>query len=266
MAGFRRDGQLQFTKEPVHRKIKQAIVIFLQSMQMPLVEAKKNEIVIVIPAYNEGGMIRPVVESLLQLHLGTVIIVDDGSAIPVSHSIRDLPVIVLRHRTNLGQGAALQTAFTYAKKLNPSILITFDADGQHDVKDIPAMIAPLQQQKADIVLGSRFLTEGGTGITPGKKFVLKLARIINFMLSGLLLSDAHNGFRALNRKALEKIELTENRMAHASEILFETHRHRLRYCEVPVHIRYTDYSKRKGQSGWDSIKILFDLVLHKLFK
>ena len=235
-------------------------------MQVPMPEAISEEIVVVIPAYNEDGMVRQVVESLLKQQIGTIIIVDDGSHVPVSHAVHGLPVIVLRHRVNLGQGAALQTAFAYAKKLAPSIVITFDADGQHDAGDIPAMIAPLQQNKADVVLGSRFLPGSGPSIGLSKKLVLQLARFINFLLSGALLSDAHNGYRALNRQALEKIELTENRMAHASEILFEIRRHRLRFCEVPVHIRYTDYSKQKGQSAWDSVRILFDLVLHKLFK
>jgi polyprenyl-phospho-N-acetylgalactosaminyl synthase len=224
-----------------------------------------SEILVLVPVYNEGAI---AVSTLTQLvHAGyTVIVIDDGSDEPVSKSVGHLPLTILRHRVNLGQGAALQTGFTYAKKLNPSVVITFDADGQHDVEDIPAMIAPIRARQADIVLGSRFLPEGESDIGLSKKMVLQLARFINFLLSGALLSDAHNGFRALNRLALEKIELTENRMAHASEILFETRRKGLRFCEVPVHIRYTDYSKQKGQSARDSIKILFDLVLHKLFK
>jgi glycosyltransferase involved in cell wall biosynthesis len=224
-----------------------------------------NEILVVVPVYNEGHVI---VNTLTELTKAgyTVVVVDDGSDMPVRNSVGHLPLTILRHRVNLGQGAALQTAFSYAKKHNPSIIITFDADGQHDAADIPAMIAPIRSRRADIVLGSRFLPEGGGDISFSKKMVLQLARFINFLLSGALLSDAHNGFRALNRLALEKIVLTENRMAHASEILFETRRNGLRFCEVPVHIRYTDYSKQKGQSAWDSIKILFDLVLHKLFK
>jgi polyprenyl-phospho-N-acetylgalactosaminyl synthase len=222
------------------------------------------EILVVVPVYNEKAIMVNTLTELIQLGY-TVIVVDDGSDEPVSNLVGHLPITILRHRVNLGQGAALQTAFAYVKKYNPAIVVTFDADGQHDVADIPAMIAPIQSQRADIVLGSRFLPGAGK-IGASKKMVLQLARFINFLLSGALLSDAHNGFRALNRLALEKIELTENRMAHASEILFETRRNKLRFCEVPVHIRYTDYSKQKGQSTWDSIKILFDLVLHKLFK
>jgi hypothetical protein len=99
-----------------------------------------------------------------------------------------------------------------------------------------------------------------------KKVVLHTARLINYIFSGLLLSDAHNGLRAFNATALQKITITENRMAHASEILFEIKKHKLRFKEVPVTISYTAYSKKKGQSIWDSVRILFDLILHKLFK
>jgi glycosyltransferase involved in cell wall biosynthesis len=232
----------------------------------PLPEITDKKIIVVIPVYNEGLVLRQVITSLLKQPNITIIVVDDGSTEPVSHSIRDMPVVLLRHRTNLGQGAALQTGFTYAQRLHPDIVITFDGDGQHDICDLPVIIAPIINHKADIVLGSRFLPESGT-ITPFlRKIILQQARIINFLFSGILFSDAHNGFRALNRKALEKIAITENRMAHASEILFEIKKHGLRYKEVPVHIRYTAYSIRKGQSAWDSIKILFDLALHKFFK
>jgi polyprenyl-phospho-N-acetylgalactosaminyl synthase len=224
-----------------------------------------RDILVLVPVYNEGAVIIDTISELTKAGYA-VIVVDDGSDTPVKELIGHLPVTILRHRVNLGQGAALQTAFAYARKKDPSIIITFDADGQHDTGDIPAMLLPIRESKADIVLGSRFLPGNGTQITFSKKLVLQLARFINFLLSGALLSDAHNGLRALNRKALEKIVITENRMAHASEILFETRRHGLQYCEVPVHIRYTPYSKQKGQSAWDSIKILFDLVLHKLFK
>jgi polyprenyl-phospho-N-acetylgalactosaminyl synthase len=198
--------------------------------------------------------------------VNAIIVVDDGSAEPIRKSLADFPVTILRHRANLGQGAALQTGIVYARKLDADIVITFDADGQHNAEDVAGLIAPIVQNQADIVLGSRFLPESQTRLAFSRKFVLQTARLINYLLSGVLLSDAHNGLRALNKTALEKINLTENRMAHASEILFEIKRHELRYIEVPVLIKYTDYSKQKGQSTHDSIKVLFDLVLHKLFK
>ena len=141
-----------------------------------------------------------------------------------------------------------------------------DADGQHGISSIPTLIEPLIANEVDIVLGSRFLSNEETSIPYSKKIVLKTARIVNYVFSGLLLSDAHNGLRAFNKKTLEKLTITENRMAHASEILFDVKKQKLRFKEVPVKIAYTIYSKQKGQSTWDSIRILFDLILYKLFK
>jgi len=122
------------------------------------------------------------------------------------------------------------------------------------------------KNEADIVLGSRFLAKNNSTIAVSKKIVLQVARYINYLMTGMLLTDAHNGLRAMNRKALDNITLTENRMAHASEILFEIKKHQLSYKEAPVHIQYTDYSRHKGQHKRDGIKVLFDLALYKFFK
>jgi glycosyltransferase involved in cell wall biosynthesis len=225
-----------------------------------------KKIAIIIPVYNESSVIAQVISSLLYQDIYSIIIVDDGSAQPISQTISGLPATLIRHCVNLGQGAALQTGFEYVKKGDFDIIITFDADGQHDVKDLPVLIKPIIENKADVVLGSRFLFPNQTNMPFLRKATLHAARIINFLLSGILLSDAHNGYRAMNKTALEKITLTENRMAHASEILFEIKKHKLRYTEMPVNIRYTEYSRQKGQSGRDSIKVLFDLILHKFFK
>ena len=224
-----------------------------------------SAIFIIIPVYNENPEVLIAVIKKLMEFSYSIVIVDDGSSQNVQEFFRDDAVKVLTHPVNLGQGAALQTGFEFAKIMNADIVITFDGDGQHNPGDLEILISPLLNGKADVALGSRFLKEGSK-IPLRKKLLLHLARLTNYLFTGILLSDAHNGLRALNKKALEKICITENRMAHASEILFEIKKHQLKYIEVPVQIDYTAYSKQKGQTGWDSIKILFDLVLHKLFK
>lgn len=234
-------------------------------MQDLLNTPPKDKIVVIIPAYNEGAVLISVIKEILLTGF-VIIVVDDGSDIPLNKMLQPYLLFYIRHRANLGQGAALQTGFDFAKKLNPDIIITMDADGQHHSSSINSMIEPLVTNEADIVLGSRFLSPGQTSVPIMKKVVLHTARLINYIFSGLLLSDAHNGLRAFNATALQKITITENRMAHASEILFEIKKHKLRFKEVPVAISYTAYSKKKGQSIWDSIRILFDLILHKLFK
>jgi glycosyltransferase involved in cell wall biosynthesis len=234
-------------------------------LNLPLQIADKKTIVI-IPVFNDVTTIRQVVEAFLTATPFTVIVVDDGSTTSINHALAGLPIIVLRHRVNMGQGAALQTGFVYARRLQPDIVVTFDADGQHSIDDLPEILAPIVNNEADAVLGSRFIQKSKLPIPPLRKTILQAARFINYLFSGILLSDAHNGLRAFNRTALEKMTITENRMAHASEVLFEISRHQLRYLEVPVSIHYTGYSREKGQSAWDSIKILFDILLHKLFR
>jgi len=221
---------------------------------------------IVIPVYNEADIIPEVLLGLQVLGYTGIIVVDDGSTDNLRYALRNFSIYFLRHEKNLGQGAALQTGFEFARSLDAGIVVTFDADGQHQAIDIAKLTEQIISNTADIVLGSRFLSESTDGISRIKKIILQIARLINFIFSGIYLTDAHNGMRALNRKALGLITLRENRMAHASELLFEIRRHRLRYMELPVTIRYTAYSKQKGQSVFESVKILFDLVLHKLFK
>ena len=224
-----------------------------------------KQIVVVIPAYNESMVIEETLQQLKPLGY-TVVLVDDGSSPSLKDRLQHFPIHYLRHRVNLGQGAALQTGFRYAQTLDPQVVISFDADGQHDPADIPSLIDPILQQEADIVLGSRFLEKNSSGLPASRKKLLGLARWVNGILTGLWLTDAHNGMRALSPKVLGEINLQENRMAHASEILLEIKKHGWRWKEVGVRIHYTDYSKQKGQSGWNSFRIVFDLLLHKLFQ
>lgn len=221
--------------------------------------------VVIIPAYNEGPILVEVAEALLQKKY-TLIIVDDGSSPSLQHQLDHLPIYYLRHKANLGQGAALQTGFDFALKLHPQFIVSFDGDGQHQVQDIIYLLNPLQKEKADITLGSRFLSPTPSNVPIAKKIVLMVARFINFLFTGLFLSDAHNGLRAFTFSTLQKIRISENRMAHASELLFEIKKNKLRYIEVPVTIHYTEYARQKGQSTWQGLQIIFDLVLHKLFK
>ena len=223
-------------------------------------------ILIIIPVYNEKTTIRSVVTELIANPNNRVIIVDDGSTEDIFTELHNLHVYYIRHRMNLGQGAALQTGFDFARQIACDVIITFDADGQHDHRDLPALITPVLRNEADIVFGSRFIDAGRTHIPRTRKYILKLARLVNFLFTGVLLSDAHNGLRAFHPKLLHILRLTENRMAHATEILYLVKKHKLSYCEAAVQIRYTAYSKHKGQGDWNSVRIFSDLVLHKIFR
>lgn len=195
-----------------------------------------------------------------------IVLIDDGSVVPVSSFLRAQGVFVLRHGINLGQGAALQTGMDFAKLQHATAVVHFDADGQHNYLEIPLMLAPILASEADFVLGSRFLSPQHIAQIPqGRRWLLRAARAVNYLFTGLYLSDAHNGFRALSQKALENTQLTECRMAHATEILQIIKKSQLPYTEVPTHIVYTDYSKQKGQSSLNAINIFFDLLLKNLF-
>lgn len=224
-----------------------------------------DQVFIVIPSYNEGKVIRQTVTSLgNQYH---IVVVDDASTDDTANALRDLPIFYLRHDINLGQGAALQTGMDFARQQGADIVVHFDADGQHNPADIDRFIDTLRSQNVDVVLGSRFLRQNDLMAIPRlRRFLLRFARIVNGLLTGLWLSDAHNGFRVMNRRALNTIQLKENRMAHASEILMQIRRQELRYVEMPTHIIYTDYSQVKGQRWQGAIDILIDVFINKYFR
>lgn len=223
----------------------------------------KSAVYIIIPVYNESAVIAQTLHQLAQSEY-SIVVVDDGSTDGSGDVITKFPVHYINHPVNLGQGAALQTGMDFAKMHNALAVVHFDADGQHRVSDIEKLLAPVLNQEYDVVFGSRFLHKSDKAIPFSKKILLQLARYINWIFAGILLTDAHNGLRALSRKALHSIYFSENRMAHASEILLLVKEHNLLFTEVPVTIEYTAYSKRKGQSLWNAVNIIFDLLFKKI--
>lgn len=213
---------------------------------------------VVIPLYNEATVIGDVVRELRK-DLPDVVCVDDGSRDRSAAEARDAGAVVVRHAVNLGQGAALQTGISYALR-DPDMkyLVTFDADGQHQPQDAVAMLERLQQGDVDLVFGSRFLgskSEAGWA----KRLVLRAAVAYSNMTTHVRLTDAHNGLRVMNRKAAETLDIRQDRMAHASEIVSQVGQAKLRVTELPVHILYTDYSKAKGQPMLNAVNIVVDL-------
>lgn len=219
---------------------------------------------IVIPAYNEGAVLGEVLKSVMRVY-PNVVLVDDESADQTALIAKHAGAHVVRHPVNLGQGAALQTGFEYALAAGASHIVTFDADGQHDIADVGVMLERLQGSGADLALGSRFM--GATiGMKRSRRWLLRAATAFTVATTGLKLSDCHNGLRVLTAHAARKLALRQNRMAHASEILGNIRRSGLSFIEVPVTISYTEYSRHKGQSFGDAFTICRDLFAMRLMQ
>ena len=224
-----------------------------------------DEVCVVVPMYNEATVIASVVAGL-RLHFAEVVCVDDGSSDTSSDAARAAGATVVRHATNLGQGAALQTGISYAvRHTRARWVVTFDADGQHHPLDAVRLVDTAAQGDVDVVLGSRFLEDGAAEVPAFRRRLLKGAVRFTRMTTGLPVTDTHNGLRVFSRAAAERLQIRSRGMCHASEILHQVAAARWRVREVPVTISYTDYSRAKGQPSINAVNVLFDLMLQQLY-
>ncbi|PJE75861.1 glycosyltransferase family 2 protein [Candidatus Uhrbacteria bacterium CG10_big_fil_rev_8_21_14_0_10_48_11] len=217
----------------------------------------------VIPAFNEASGIAAVVASVLP-RVQRVVVVDDGSTDATAAEAKRAGAVVLHHRINRGQGAALATGAQYALRHGAEVLVHFDADGQHDSNDIEALVKPIVNDVCDVVLGSRFL--GSAPNLPfAKRLLLKAGILFTRIFSGIWLTDTNNGLRAFSANAARRLPVRQDGMAHASEIIDGIADLSLRYVEVPVTIHYTPYAIARGQRKLNAVRIVRDLVLDKFF-
>ena len=219
---------------------------------------------VIIAAYNEGSVIAEVVGDVRRAGY-PVVVVDDGSKDRTALAAEAAGAVVLRHPFNLGQGAALQSGIDFALSQGAEVIVTFDADGQHRPADISRLAGALSEEQADFALGSRFLEES-SNIPRMRRVLLMAATAFTRLTTGLRLTDSHNGLRAMTRRGAAAIRLRQNRMAHASELLAQIARSRLRHVERPVTVDYNAYSLAKGQKTRDSFAILLDLVARALYR
>ncbi|QQS60763.1 glycosyltransferase family 2 protein [Candidatus Falkowbacteria bacterium] len=215
----------------------------------------------VIPAYNVKEHLPTVVAELQNL-VDEIVVVNDCSTDGTGELATTLPVNLLHHSINRGQGAALKTGTQYALEKGADVIIHFDGDGQFRSEDIPIVLSPLRSDEADIVFGSRFLNKT-TDLPFLKRYIIMpLARFINWLFFNITLTDPQSGFRAMNKKAALLINWQQDRMAHCNEILILAHKKPLRIVEVPITVLY----KHFGQRFSGGIKILRDLFFAHLNK
>lgn len=216
-------------------------------------------------ALNEEKNISKTLSDLKKAGYRNIIVVDDGSKDRTYELAKAQNVHVLRHVILRGQGAALRTGIEYALSLGADIIVTFDADGQHRTGDLPAMLKPVIDGEVDVTLGSRFLKK--TEVPFLRKVLLKGSVWTMYLFYGAKLTDAHNGFRAMSRKAAQKIKITADQMGHASQIVEEIHKKKIKFKEISVTILYTEETLVHGHGSFrEALKILFRMIYDRIVR
>lgn len=224
------------------------------------------KLLIGIPAYNEEKVVGSVINSLTKSKINRIktdiLVVDDGSTDSTFTEAEKKGVIMLKHILNRGLGGSLKTIISYAKNNNYDILVTFDADGQHNPSDIPKLIEPIIKGEKDVVIGSRWKLSKNVPLS--RVIINKLANLITFLLFSFWTSDSQSGLRALNKKAIGLINLHSDGMEVSSEFFREIFINKLRFQEVPITVRYTSYSQAKGQKLSNAPNVFFHLFMRLL--
>ena len=220
---------------------------------------------LIVPCFNEGTVIFDVLTAARQT-FPNIVAVNDGSKDDSAAKIRAAGAHLVNHPVNLGQGAAIQTGVEYARaQPGAKHFVTFDADGQHQVKDVVRMVQRLRDEPLDIIVGTRFAGQDNSQVPWIKRVVLKTVVMLSPRTKKLGLSDAHNGLRVFNRRVADEMNIRMNGMSHASEIVKMIDQNGWRVAEEPVDILYTEYSMSKGQSLINGVNILADgLVARRL--
>ena len=224
------------------------------------------KITIGIPAYNEEKNIAKIITKLKKI-TDSIIVCDDGSSDMTSEIAKNLGVIVISHKKNMGYGAAIRTIFEKSAEIGSDILVTFDADGQHRIEDVSRVLHPLENNEADIVIGSRFLGKQSNVPNYRKLGIKVITQVTNSSIKTKL-TDSQSGFRAYSKQVLSKISLSEIGMGISTEILIKASSEGLRITEVPITILYSgDTSTHNPVSHGTSVlfsTIKFTSIEHPL--
>lgn len=225
-------------------------------------ENNKFKIWIVVPVFNEEKVIQDVIAVIKKSSFLNIIIVDDGSSDKTFEKVKEIEnATVLRHKINRGKGAATKTGIEAAKLLGADIIVTMDGDGQHDPEDIQKLVEPIANGECDVALGSRLKSD--IKKMPFHKIIANwLGNLLTWYLFGLWVSDSQSGFRAYSRQAAEKINTRADRYDYESEVIREIYVYKLKYKEIPISIRYTNYSMGKfhKQSFTNGLKTLYKMI------
>ncbi|MFA5932970.1 MAG: glycosyltransferase family 2 protein [Microgenomates group bacterium] len=218
------------------------------------------KLAIVVPAYNEESRIGSVLQDLIKTKI-PIIVIDDGSSDNTYKIVQSNKVIPLKHKINLGKGAALKTGCEAAFSLGVEGVIIMDSDGQHRVGDLDKFVAALETGNYDVVFGSRNLSFG----VPFMRFVgNKFASVLVSFLFGIYVSDLICGYRAFTKKGYDNLKWQSSGYGVETEMVVRTGKLKLRFCEVPVETIYFD--KFKGVTILDAVGILFSVLKWRIYK
>lgn len=224
----------------------------------------KNDILVLIPAFNEGERIAKVITDLVKCGYANVLVVNDGSSDNTAEISKYSGAKVINHLINRGPGAATQTGFVYGRKNNFKAVVTIDADGQHEIDDIDKLVKRLSQNDVDIVFGSRFLSENEI---PKSRIVFnKIANVFTFLFCGKWVTDTQSGIKILNRKALFRLDINTDGFEFCSEMVIRSHNLGLKSVEIPVSVYYTEQSQAKGQNFFVGVITAVNLLHNFIFR
>ncbi len=221
-------------------------------------------ILVIIPIYNEVSHIRQVIQDTINAGFSNILVVDDGSTDNSAEIARLAGARVISHLINRGQGAAITTGMAVARQENVDIIITLDGDSQFTPDDCMKLVCPIIHEEYDMVIGNRFIKNNKIPII--RRCYNIVASLLTFFLSGTRVQDSQSGFKALGKKALDRITLHTNGYEFCSEMIREAGYHKLRIKEVGVRVFYTKESMRKGQNFATGLKTAGKLVVRSLTK
>lgn len=221
------------------------------------------KIIAVIPAYNEASRVGAVVQAA-QRYVDGVVVVDDGSSDATSGVATAAGATTVRHPENTGAGAATMTGIEAARALGADTVVTIDADEQHDSQDIPALLQPVRDGRADVVFANRF---GQRNRIPAiRRLFNTIGNVVTFLAAGLWVRDSQCGFKVFGPKALREVHLQTRGFEFCTEIIREAHYHHWRIAEVPVKVVYSAYTLAKGQSFAMGVKTAFQILLRSFLR
>mgnify|MGYP000963289202 CR=1 FL=1 len=221
------------------------------------------KIAAVIPAYNESDRIEAVVVRTLPL-VDAVIVVNDGSSDATAAVAKKAGAFVLTHVQNCGAGAATMTGLTAARMLGYDMAVTIDADGQHDVSDIPLLIRELNEKRADLCIGNRFGRKNSIPLV--RRCANAIGNCLTFMVTGLWLPDTQCGFKVFGPRALQEIHLTMSGFEFCTEIIREAAQYRWKVISVPTKVVYSEYTLAKGQSFANGLRTAAKILLRSFLR